>query len=155
MEIYIASYSCIYIYSHARKGFCDTYLVTTNENRKVIWPCMWDYSPRLFYQSNYIGCNSQGSSERSGWTAFGQTTIFLKAYNSILQKATNKEKYWGYFWTCSALYIMIQQIENPYDEVANRRSSTHTRIFNFNAIHGILLLSNKDVQSAKVICKFN
>ena len=38
--------------------------------------------------------------------------LFLKVkQNSILQKASNKQKYYGYFWTCSACYITIWQMK--------------------------------------------
>ena len=34
-----------------------------------------------------------------------------------LQKTSNEQKYYSDFWTCTACYITIQQIEKGYDEI--------------------------------------
>ena len=56
--------------------------------------------------------------------------LFLKVLNKIpfYKKANNKQKCQGNFWTCSACYIIIQQIEKAYDEVeSNQPPITHAK----------------------------
>ena len=42
-----------------------------------------------------------------GWVLAGPLLLKVKQ-NSISQKASNTQKYYGDFWICSACYIMIQ-----------------------------------------------
>ena len=83
----------------------------------------------------------QGCSRQSDWSGFGRTTTFQgKKQNSILQKASDKQKYKCNFRTCIACYTTIQQIEKGYDEVENNCPPTHTNYF-------------KQHKVAKLLCK--
>ena len=58
--------------------------------------------------------------------------LFLKAKtNFYFTKTSNKQKYKyeGDYWTCSACYITIQQIEKAYGEVENNWLPTHKKYF--------------------------
>ena len=70
--------------------------------------------------------------------------LFLKVKMKVhLRKASNKQKYWDDFWTCSACYIMIQQIEKGYDEVENYRLPMHTKKLWSTRYSIVQKLSNK------------
>ena len=82
----------------------------------------------------------QGRSRRSGWSGFGWTTISQGKSKIPFKRKQVINKSTDDFWTCSACYITIQQIEKGYDEAENNRPPTHAKIF--HAAQGILLCKN-------------
>ena len=72
--------------------------------------------------------------------------------NSILQKASNKQKHQSDSWVCQACYITVRQVEKPYQQVENYWPPTHAIYFYVHKIFCFAKVSNR--QSAIVIFRF-